>query len=107
MAEIRTVWDGLGGSGGPHANYLSHVASDGRVGVILLLMETVRDPALFAGGAHSACPQQTDHRAEAGAQRDRACAGVGALWQPGGRRPAVRCAFRAPGIVAAHDLNEK
>ena len=36
------------------ADYLSHVASDDRVGVILLFLETVRDPALFAQAARKA-----------------------------------------------------
>ncbi len=36
------------------ADYLRHVASDDRVGVILLFLETVRDPALFAQAARKA-----------------------------------------------------
>jgi acyl-CoA synthetase (NDP forming) len=36
------------------ADYLSHVASDHRVGVILLFLETIRDPALFAAAARKA-----------------------------------------------------
>jgi acyl-CoA synthetase (NDP forming) len=36
------------------ADYLNHVASDDRVGVILLFLETVRDPALFAQAARAA-----------------------------------------------------
>lgn len=36
------------------ADYLNHVASDDRVSVILLFLETVRDPALFARAARKA-----------------------------------------------------
>ncbi|HEY6431119.1 MAG TPA: CoA-binding protein, partial [Acetobacteraceae bacterium] len=36
------------------ADYLQHVATDDRVGVILLFLETVRDPALFAQAARTA-----------------------------------------------------
>ncbi len=36
------------------ADYLHHVAQDDRVGVILLFLETVRDPTLFAAAARTA-----------------------------------------------------
>ncbi|HET6236672.1 MAG TPA: hypothetical protein VFE41_17180 [Acetobacteraceae bacterium] len=67
------------------ADYLNHVASDGRVGVILLFLETVRDPALFAQAARTAL---------AGGQR---------IIAPKLGRSA---AGRALGIVAVHDLDE-
>ncbi len=36
------------------ADYLRHIAADDRVGVILLFLETIRDPALFAQAAETA-----------------------------------------------------
>ena len=89
------------------ADYLQHVASDDRVGVILLFLETVRDPALFARAARTALASGKRivalklGRSETG--RALVQAHTGSL---AGEDRLYDAYFRALGILAVRDLDE-
>jgi acetate---CoA ligase (ADP-forming) len=89
------------------ADYLHHVASDDRVGVILLFLETVRDPALFARAARTALASGKRiialklGRSETG--RALVQAHTGSL---AGEDRLYDAYFRALGILAVRDLDE-
>jgi acyl-CoA synthetase (NDP forming) len=89
------------------ADYLQHIASDDRVGVILLFLETVRDPALFARAARTAMRSGKRivalklGRSETG--RALVQAHTGSL---AGEDRLYDAYFRALGILAVRDLDE-
>lgn len=89
------------------ADYLSHIAADDRVGVILLFLETIRDPALFAQAADTALASGKRivalklGRSEIG--RALVQAHTGSL---AGEHQLYQAYFRALGIIAVNDLDE-
>jgi acetate---CoA ligase (ADP-forming) len=89
------------------ADYLLHVASDDRVGVILLFLETVRDPALFTRAARIALASGKRiialklGRSETG--RALVQAHTGSL---AGEDRLYDAYFRALGILSVRDLDE-
>lgn len=89
------------------ADYLSHIAADDRVGVILLFLETIRDPALFAQAADTALASGKRivalklGRSEIG--RALVQAHTGSL---AGEHQLYKAYFRALGIIAVNDLDE-
>jgi acyl-CoA synthetase (NDP forming) len=89
------------------ADYLNHVASDDRVGVILLFLETVRDPALFAQAARTALAGGKRIIAlklgRSATGRALVQAHTGSL---AGEDRLYDAYFRALGILAVRDLDE-
>jgi acyl-CoA synthetase (NDP forming) len=89
------------------ADYLNHVALDDRVGVILLFLETVRDPALFAQAARTALASGKRIIAlklgRSATWRALVQAHTGSL---AGEDRLYDAYFRALGIVAVRDLDE-
>lgn len=89
------------------ADYLSHIAADDRVGVILLFLETVRDPTLFAAAARQALASGKRiialklGRSETG--RALVQAHTGSL---AGEDRLYDAYFRALGIIGVRDLDE-
>ncbi len=89
------------------ADYLRHIAADDRVGVILLFLETIRDPALFAQAAETALASGKRivalklGRSEIG--RALVQAHTGSL---AGEHRLYQAYFRALGIIGVSDLDE-
>ncbi|HEY6430610.1 MAG TPA: acetate--CoA ligase family protein, partial [Acetobacteraceae bacterium] len=89
------------------ADYLQHIATDDRVGVVLLFLETVRDPALFAQAAQTALASGKRivalklGRSEIG--RTLVQAHTGSL---AGEHRLYQAYFRALGIISVSDLDE-
>jgi acyl-CoA synthetase (NDP forming) len=89
------------------ADYLRHIAADDRVGVILLFLETVRDPALFAQAAETALQSGKRivalklGRSDIG--RALVQAHTGSL---AGEHRLYQAWFRALGIIGVNDLDE-